>query len=166
MQEAMRWFLSDPNNTLQYMRGLYTSFIESESAAKPFGDFIRLLIAEREKGVLWHCTAGKDRAGFASVIVEEILGVSREEIVSEYMASNVYLNDEMHSLYDKMHQQVGNADPDTDEALQYLFTAQEAYLSAAYEKAEELFGGIDGYIAERLGIADEDKERLKKLYLE
>lgn len=166
MQEILLRFLADPENTRQYMCGIYTRFIETRSAAKTFGDFIRLLLTEHDKGVLWHCTAGKDRAGFAAVIIEEILGVRREEIMAEYMASNGYLDREMQSLYGMVGQRVGNVDPGTEQALQYLFTAQEVYLSAAYAKAEELFGGMEGYITGNLGITEKEKERLKKLYLE
>ncbi|MCR4752359.1 MAG: tyrosine-protein phosphatase [Eubacterium sp.] len=166
MQEIMRLFLSDPDQTRQYMCGIYTGFIETRSGAKPFGDFIRLLLTEHDKGILWHCTAGKDRAGFAAVIIEEILGVRREEIMAEYMASNGYLNMDMQSLYGMAGQQVGNIDLKVEQALQYLFTAQEVYLSAAYAKAEELFGGMEGYITGNLGVTEEEKERLKELYLE
>ena len=92
--------------------------------------------------------------------------MKREEIMAEYMASNGYLDREMQSLYGMAGQQIGNVDPGAEQALQYLFTAQEVYLSAAYAKAEELFGGMEGYITENLGITEEEKERLKKLYLE
>ena len=166
MHEIMGRLLTDPDTTRQYMCGIYTGFVETESGARPFGDFIRILLTERDKGILWHCTAGKDRAGFASVILEEILGVKREDIIQDYMASNIFLNNEMEALYGMVHQQTGNDDPKSDLALQYLFTAQEDYLSAAYAKAEELFGGIEGYITERLAITEEDRKRLKKLYLE
>ena len=166
MQESMQRFLADPDNTRKYMCEIYAGFIETKSAAKPFGDFVRLLLTEHDKGILWHCTAGKDRAGFASVIIEEILGIKREEIVEEYMASNTYLNKDMQALYGMVQQQVGNVDPKAEQALQYLFTAQKAFLSASYAKAEELFGGMEGYITESLGITEEEKEQLKKLYLE
>ena len=161
----MRRFLDDPDDSRQYMLGIYTGFIETESAAGSFGNFLRILLEKHEKGVLWHCTAGKDRAGFASAIIEEILGVSREEIIAEYMATNTCLSEEIKPLYDMIKQQTGYFDLKTDQALQYLFTAQEDYLSASYAKAEELFGGMEGYITERLGITEEEKNRLKELYL-
>ncbi len=39
---------------------------------------------------LIHCTEGKDRAGFGSMIVEMLMGASEEEITEDYLAS--YLN--------------------------------------------------------------------------
>lgn len=166
MEESMQRFLADPDNARQYMCGIYAGFIETRSAAKPFGDFVRLLLTEHDKGILWHCTAGKDRAGFASVIIEEILGIKREEIIEEYMASNIYLNNDMNALYDMVNQRIGNIGPKTEKALQYLFTAQKVFLTSSYAKAEELFDSMEGYISENLGITEEEKERLKDLYLE
>ena len=166
MQESMQRFLADPDNARKYMCGIYAGFVETETAARPFRDFIRLLLTEHDKGIMWHCTAGKDRAGFASVIVEEILGVQREEIFADYMATNIWLDKEMQFLYGMVQQHLGNISPKTEQAMQYLFTAQSAFLSASYAKAEELFGGMEGYITESLGITEDEKERLKELYLE
>ena len=51
-------------------------------------------------------------------------------------------------------QQIGNIGSEAEQALQYLFTAQKVFLSASYAKAEELFGGMEGYITENLGITE------------
>lgn len=166
MQDAMNQLLSDPDNARKYMIGIYTDFVEKESVAGQFGDFIRLLLADHDKGILWHCTAGKDRAGFAAVIIEEILGVRREELFAEYMKTNTFLTNEMQSLYEMVQQHTGQVNPQAAQALQSLFTAQEEYLSAAYAKADELYGSFDGYISTCLGITDEEKDKLKELYLE
>ncbi len=40
-----------------------------------------------ETPVLIHCTEGKDRAGFASALIEALLGANYDEIVSDYMRS-------------------------------------------------------------------------------
>ena len=40
-------------------------------------------------GVLWHCTAGKDRSGLITAYVLAALGVTREEIMKDYMLSNL-----------------------------------------------------------------------------
>ena len=42
---------------------------------------------------LVHCTAGKDRTGFASALVLRALGVSHETIVEDYLLSNFYRDD-------------------------------------------------------------------------
>lgn len=44
-------------------------------------------LAENEPPYLVHCNEGKDRAGFASMVLEELMGWSEDEIVSDYMVS-------------------------------------------------------------------------------
>jgi len=38
--------------------------------------------------VLWHCTEGKDRCGMTSALILEMLGVSREFIMEDYLKTN------------------------------------------------------------------------------
>ena len=44
-------------------------------------------LAEQEPPYLVHCTEGKDRAGFASMVLEALMGASVEEIIADYMVS-------------------------------------------------------------------------------
>lgn len=43
--------------------------------------------ATHEGPYLIHCTLGKDRAGFASAVLEALMGASADEIVADYMVS-------------------------------------------------------------------------------
>lgn len=44
-------------------------------------------------GVLVNCTAGKDRTGTVFMVIEYILGYSREQIIADYLASIDYLGE-------------------------------------------------------------------------
>ena len=46
-------------------------------------------LAENEGPCLVHCTEGKDRAGFASMLLEALMGAGEDEIVADYMLSYV-----------------------------------------------------------------------------
>jgi protein-tyrosine phosphatase len=47
------------------------------------------LLAEREAyPLLFHCSAGRDRTGVGAAILLELLGVDRERIVADFLASN------------------------------------------------------------------------------
>jgi protein-tyrosine phosphatase len=50
--------------------------------------FLRLFARDDRFPILYHCTAGRDRTGVATVLLLETLGVSREEIVADYLVSN------------------------------------------------------------------------------
>ena len=42
-----------------------------------------------ERAVLWHCSAGKDRTGILAAVLLSLLGVSDEDIVSDYLISDL-----------------------------------------------------------------------------
>lgn len=47
-------------------------------------------LSEHEGPYLVHCNEGKDRAGFASMVIEALMGASVEDIRNDYMQS--YIN--------------------------------------------------------------------------
>lgn len=56
-----------------WMTGLYRGFVTD--GAPKYRQFFELLLKQREGAVLWHCTAGKDRAGTAAILLLRALGV-------------------------------------------------------------------------------------------
>lgn len=164
-KEAFARFLQKPEDAKDYMIRIYRNFAVSEAVAKEFSAFLKVLLSEHNKAVLWHCTAGKDRAGIASVLVEEILGVSREEIISDYLLTNEYIKNDVLYLTEFVKQMAGTTGEAADESLWNLFSAKEEYIRAYYDKIDELYGGTERYLKDALHIDDSQKERLKEIYL-
>lgn len=156
----------DPEGALKYMCRVYTAFITDEDCLSCYRAFLDLLLKGPEKAVLWHCTAGKDRTGFAALVIEEILGVSREDILEDYLKSNEYLKDEVAGLLGYLQKSMGDFGKEGEEALGYLFGAHEEFLESLYAKAEELYGSFPAFIEKALGVTKEEEERLRELYLE
>lgn len=50
--------------------------------------FLRLFALPERLPILYHCTAGRDRTGVATVLLLEALRVPRHEIVADYLVSN------------------------------------------------------------------------------
>ena len=90
---AMRSLFEDPEKPKAVMKHIYEEFVSTPYCLGKYREFLMLLAEDREKAVLWHCAAGKDRAGFGTVLVQELLGVSRDDIIDDYMATNVYLKE-------------------------------------------------------------------------
>ena len=75
----------DPHSTmLDANRQFATEFTPQ------YREFIATVIAARGEPVLWHCSAGKDRAGFAAAILLRILGVPEDVVMRVYMASRLH----------------------------------------------------------------------------
>ena len=156
----------DPENALARMAGLYVRFVTDEFSLSQYRRFIRLLFEPREKALLWHCTAGKDRTGVAALFIQELLGVGREDIMADYTITNQYLAEEIRQLCEARARELGGMDEAQLKAMTIFMGACEEYILGVYAKAEELYGSFDGFIREGLEISDAQREELRRMYLE
>lgn len=164
-REAMRLAFEDPEATMGIMRRIYANFAADEYAVSQYRRFVRIILDGAENAVLWHCTAGKDRAGFASVIVQELLGVDRGAIMADYLLTNENLREECDELIRSAVQRSSGSEQ-AERAARLFFSAQKEFLEATYEKAEELYGSFEGFLTEALGVTADDRAKLRKMYLE
>ena len=165
-EEMIRKLLSNPDGALQYMCRMYQMFVTEEHARNQYARFIRLLLTPREKAVYWHCTAGKDRAGIATVLILHLLGVGSELIREDYLQSNKdYLNPEMPRLMGMIEKKLGMKEPGVEKALRILFGAREEYLDALYGKIRELYGDMNAFFEQGLRINSVERDRLRDLYV-
>ncbi|MCR5134767.1 MAG: tyrosine-protein phosphatase [Clostridiales bacterium] len=159
-------YLLDPEGARRHMMENYQLFVTSEHARQCYSSFVKLLFAPREKALLWHCTAGKDRAGFATAIVLEILGADLETILEDYMKTNRGLAREIEWIYPMIGKQAGGMTKVMRASLDYMFLAHKEYLLESYKAAGEHYGGMDGYIEKALGIDAVLKTQLQERFLE
>ncbi len=54
-----------------------------------YKEFLRIIFKNVGKPIMFHCTAGKDRTGFAAALIFLILNVDRETIFKDYLLSNI-----------------------------------------------------------------------------
>jgi protein-tyrosine phosphatase len=94
--------------------------------------FLRLFAESSHYSILYHCTAGRDRTGVATVLLLETLRVPREAIVHDYLLSN--------EVFQEHVQEASVLDP--------LFSAIDAA------------GGVDRFLGQ-LGIEEHDIERIR-----
>ena len=163
-QSIIQQFLTEPEDAKEYMCRMYRNFVQDQ-AVLSYRRFLDCLLAGGEKAVLWHCTAGKDRAGIAAVHVEEILRVPKEAIRADYLKTNEYLASDIMFLTEVVKKQTGVAGGIVDEALSYLFGADEVYLDAWYDEIGKRYGSFENYLRKGLGLSEEDEELMRERYL-
>lgn len=148
-----------------YMGNMYCQFIGDEFANGQYARFVDEVIAsaQRGEGIMWHCTAGKDRAGFATAILLEALGVSRDDIVTDYLLTNECLRDFTAGFIAKVAQRF--PDESLQQAIARFFSADASYLAAAYDEADCLYGSMSAYLEQALGIDEAKRARLQDLLL-
>ena len=67
----------DMETAIKSMSSVYARFVNDEFCLSQYRRFIRLLFEPREKAILWHCSAGKDRTGTGALFILELLEIGR-----------------------------------------------------------------------------------------
>lgn len=111
-----------------------------------------VFLSEQEGPFAIHCNEGKDRAGFASIVLEGLMGGSVDEIREDYMVSfiNYYFVEKDSKQYDKI------AESNVMKSLKMIAgveTEEELRQVNLEEKTEK-------YLEEVIGM---NKEQIKKL---
>ena len=132
--------------------------------ATEYKKFFRYVIENNAEPIVFHCTAGKDRAGFASAMILTVLGVPREKVIEDYLLTNTYVKDHVDSeMLEIELKTFFRADTDN---LRKINLVEERYIQAAFDTIDSEWGGMDNYISGALGLSEEDILKLKDFYLE
>lgn len=113
---------------------------------------------------LVHCTAGKDRAGFASAMILSVLGVPRETVIEDFLLTNHYTKEatDRQLLMIKLFSLFRT---DT-ELLRPLFGVEREYIEAAFQAIDERYGDFDTYRRQALGLDDTEIESFRMAVLD
>ena len=121
-----------------------------------YKDFFDILLQSESYPVVFHCTAGKDRTGFAAAMLLSALDVDWGTIMNDYLLTNQHLKPQ--SLMPQIPEQ---ALP----ALRQMWGVQPSYLNAAKEEIIERYGSIDNYLEQELNIGNAERNKLKEYLL-
>jgi len=114
------------------------------------------IIATRERHpVAIHCTAGKDRTGFVSMLVLKVLGAGDGEIVADYTLSDSAYRDlnDRKAMVGALQQE--DLDPDK-------FLCAPAYvMEDTLRCLETQYGSVDGYL-DSIGFDEKWRSKLRK----
>ena len=118
-------------------------------AAAPVLKDVFTTMAETETGVMFNCSAGKDRSGVVTAIILMLCGVKDEEIVEDYMLTKEY-NKERFKMAAIHH-------PDLD---LNIIIPRESYIMDFMKLFREKYGTVEEYFRS-IGVSDEIREKLK-----
>jgi len=126
---------------------------------EPYAMFLRELAGEASVPALFHCSAGKDRAGWAGSVVLLALGVSEEEVVEQYLLSNRDIEGTIERLASEDEETWG-------ELLFPLIEVRLEYILASFDAVQEDWGSFDSYLHDGLGVTQAQRQRLRDHLLE
>lgn len=134
-----------------------TNLAMNEHHQEVFGRFLSS-VAEataQDRAVMWHCSAGKDRAGWASTLVGMALGVEEDALVEHYEASNIHRPVEGRLAY--------YAERGLDvEIMRPFLMVHGDYLRNGLQKVDETWGSRETYLSDALGFGPEAVAQLRE----
>jgi protein-tyrosine phosphatase len=134
------------------MRDSYRSYVRHNTAS--FRALFAHLLEDRAPLVI-HCTAGKDRTGFACALILHVLGVPDDLIAEDYLLTN------------RFYRRDPSASSDLpDEVRQVLGSVEASFLAAAYDAISAEYGDLENYLSDGLGLGARQRAALEARYLE
>lgn len=131
---------------------------------KDYATFMQVLLdkAPGGKAVVFHCTAGKDRTGFAAALILLLLDIPVETVLEDYLLTNRFFKPpaehQVLALFPNMRVEKG--------AIDRLFYVRASYLETALRSINERYGGIRQYAQSQLSLTDAQVDLLREHYLE
>ena len=117
-------------------------------------------------GVLVHCAAGKDRTGTLCALIQAVLGVSRDDILADYMMTLEAVDidkiiEPAAAMFTKRYGRPIDAD-----AIWPMFGVVPEFLDAALDGMLDASGSAEAYVTNEIGLSRVEINRLRDLYLE
>jgi len=154
--------LDDPGRAEAVMLDVYRSFVRHPGARAAFATLLRRL-ATAEAPLVFHCTAGKDRTGWAAVLALHVCGVPDDVVLDDYLATNRVSTKTREKYLGLVREHLGAAQV---EVYERVMVADEAYLAAGLEATTADYGSLDGYLSSGLGLTDDDLDALRARLVE
>ena len=127
---------------------------------KAYACFFDLLL-HTDQAVIHHCAAGKDRAGIAAALVLLLLGVSREDVMDDYLKTNENIRAIVTLLIGR-----DDAYDEVMATMKDAFVVDEEYLNGTLDAILGKYDSFKEFFLKEYGITEEIREVFKEKYLE
>lgn len=139
-------------DALEIMRESYRGYVRTNTHS--FRELFTSILSDSAPLVI-HCTAGKDRTGFAVALILHALGVPKQVISDDYLLTNRYYRRDPSSA----------PDLPTD-VRQAIGSVESSFLAAGFDTVNAQYGDLEGYFRDGLGLGTVERTELKARYLQ
>src|SRR6266403_5327565 len=139
-------------DAVEVMRESYRNYVRQNTPS--FRALFALLLEDRAPLVI-HCTAGKDRTGFACALILHSLGVPDDLIAEDYLLTN------------RFYRRDPSASSDLpEEVRQVLASVEASFLAAAFDAIRTDYGHLENYLGGAWVLDPRKRATLQARYLE
>ncbi|MDE6408091.1 MAG: tyrosine-protein phosphatase [Anaeroplasmataceae bacterium] len=147
------------DSSVRFMTKVYQEVVASLFSTQAYQKFLRILLEDAGGATLWHCSAGKDRAGFATMILLYALDFDMKTIVEDYLSTNHYYQGNIEHF-------VKECGEGYRDVLETIFGVRKEYVDVLFDSIKNMYGSFDAYLEKGLLFSKQDKEKLQAMYLE
>lgn len=122
------------------------------------------ILLKEDNCIVFHCNSGTDRTGIVAMLIESVLGVDKQLIIDDYMASRTF---QRRRRYWQRFGLIFMPVPIRFKRLLFWqMLPKTQYMLRLLNEIEERYGSVTGYVKEALGLTEEEIQLLKNKYLE
>lgn len=143
---------------------MYPNLTNDPECRKQFRQFFRLILETTHGAILYHCTQGKDRTGFASALILAALGADRDTIVADFDATNRVYEEDVRQCCQNVRL-MGGKEIEIATVKSFLGANTDNFIKTL-ESIDREFGSMEAYLKGPIGLTDQDILTLKERYLE
>ncbi|MFC9362877.1 tyrosine-protein phosphatase [Rhodococcus sp. NPDC057014] len=149
--------LSTPEGARNMVTGAYRKIVTDPAMRAQFGALLTD-VAVTDGPLIIHCSAGKDRAGWASAVLLKIAGVDDATVMSNYLLTNEYSKDSIESVVAKTTASDGEQ---AGAAVRVIYGVSPEFLQAGFDEISTIFGTFENYLTMGLGLTPDSIAALK-----
>lgn len=114
---------------------------------------------------LLHCLAGKDRTGLAAGLLHHLLGVGEDDIMADYMLTNVAGNIERRIAAGAATVRANFGHAMEDGAVRTLMSVHPEFLETGLTAIRREHGSVDAYLRDVMGVDAEARAAIEGRFL-
>lgn len=163
LENAKELLKKDKNAAINAMIDQQIQFVHNMTSRSAFAQMLHLLASEDNSPSYIHCKGGKDRTGFAALLILGLLGVDETYIKYDYMLTKKAREKKNQAYYQRFLEM--SNDEEVAQFMYSIFDTQEVFIQSALDEIKKEYGSIGAYARFGLGIKDEEIELLQRMYL-
>jgi protein-tyrosine phosphatase len=139
-------------DAVEIMRESYRNYVRLNT------DSFRILFAhlvEDRAPLVIHCTAGKDRTGFACALILHVLGVPEDVIAEDYLLTNRFYRRDPASGTDL-----------PEDVREAIGSVKSSFLEAGFDAIRADYGDLTSYFRDGLSLGEAERATLEARYLQ
>ena len=125
--------------------------------------FFEILLQSNKRPIIFHCSAGKDRTGIASFMIQSIFKNHIDKIFENYLISNDLLSIKAATAEQKTDSSK-NDTLVTKNMLSTLGKVQTSYLNAAIDEIKINYSSLENYLISQLGLKNSDIQKIQQIF--